>query len=220
MTVSTKGVFNYMFSNLIQLLTGYFSSLTTVFGSIGLVILLTTLILRFALLPLTIKYSTRSLHHQARMKKLQPKLEKIKAQYRDNPQKMSQETLNLYKKHNLPLLDKSGLLSGLLQLPLVLGMIAIIRELSFSGTAFLWISDLARPDFFLAIIGSALVWLSTKTGPQPLQQNSFMNWLPVLITGFFLWKISAGIGLFWVASNIVTVVQSFILRSRAKAIKV
>ena len=152
------------------------------------------------------------------MKKLQPKLEKIKAQYKDNPQKMSQETLNLYKKHDLPLLDKSGLLGGLLQLPLVLGMIAIIRELSISGSAFLWISDLARPDFYLAIIGAVLVWFSTKIGPQPMQQNSLMSWLPVLITGFFLWKISAGIGLFWVASSIVTVIQSFILRSRAKAV--
>ncbi|MDO5576671.1 MAG: YidC/Oxa1 family membrane protein insertase [Fibrobacter sp.] len=205
-----------MLSNLIQLLSGYLLSLTTVFGNIGLVILLTTLLFRFALLPLTVKYSARSLHHQTRMKKLQPMLEKLKVKYKDNPQKLSEETLLLYKKHNLPLLDKAGLVSSLLQLPLILGMIAIVKEISFSGSTFLWITDLARPDLLLAIIGTILVWVSTKITPQPLQQSSSMNWIPVLITGFFLWKISSGIGIFWVASSIVTVVQSFILKTKAK----
>lgn len=208
-----------MWNSFIDLLVQGMSLFSGILGyNIGLIILVTSLVIRFALLPLTVKIACSSLHHQKKLKLIQPELEQIKQKFKDKPDQMSKKTLDLYKKHNVAIIDKKSLIGGLIQAPLFIGMISAINKIIGSGGKFLWISDITRPDFFLTAIAAALTFLASVIGPNLSEQGkAFIVWMPVFLTAIFLWKLSAGIGLYWVASNLVNVLQSFIVRQRAKS---
>ena len=100
-----------------------------------------------------------------------------------------------------------------MQAPIFVGMYTAIRKLVVSGGNFLWISNIAHPDILLAVIAGFITYLASSLSPNLSSQGrSLMVWIPVAITMIFLWKLSAGIGLYWVASSVVSLFQSLILR--------
>ena len=139
----------------------------------------------------------------------------MKSKYKNSPEQLNRHTLELFRKHQVTLIDKKGLLSGLLQTPLFVGMISAIKKVVVTGEAFLWIRNIAHPDFFLTMIAVFLSYIATTLMPN-LSENgkTLMIWMPVLLTAVFLWKLPAVIGLFWIASNLVNVIQSLIVRRR------
>lgn len=205
-----------MWNSFIDLLVHLMSQFSAIPGfNTGLIILVTSLVFRFALLPLTIKAACSALQRQKKLQSIQPELEKLKKQHKNSPEQLSRQTLELYKKHQINLLDKKGLLSGILQAPLFIGMIAAINRIVGTGGGFLWIADLARPDFLLTAIAATLTLLASILTPNLNEQGkALVIWMPVLLTAVFLWKLSAGIGLYWVASNLVSVLQSLIVRRK------
>lgn len=203
-----------MWNSFIDLLVNIMTQFTGIPGfNTGLIILFSSLLIRFALLPLTIKIACGNLHRQQKLQLIQPELEKLKSKYKNSPEQLNRHTLELFKRHQIAFIDGKGLLSGLLQAPLFIGMISAINRIVGTGEAFLWIRNIAHPDFFLIMIAAALSYIASVLTPNLSEQGrAMMIWLPVLLTAVFLWKLPAGIGLYWIASNLVNVFQSLVVR--------
>ncbi len=121
----------------------------------GVAIIVVSILIYFAMYPLTL----RSMLSMRKMQELQPKIGALREKYRDNPQKMNIEMMELYKKHKVNPLG--GCLPMLLQMPVFIGLYQVLwRSVSFKGAHFLWIKDLSEPDrlfvfpFFLPFIGN------------------------------------------------------------------
>src|SRR5512138_1033641 len=195
--------------------TGVFLLAQVYGGNISLAIITLSLMARLALLPLTLRLARRSQQQQIRLQAIQPELQRLKKLYRNNPEKLSQKTIELYKKHNVQLLDGGGLMGNLLQLPIFAGLFSAIKQGVGNGGSFLWITDISQPNILLALIVAALTFVSSALSPNIQQQGRALSLLlPALLTLFFVWRLSAGLGLYWAASSLVGMLQTAMLRRR------
>jgi len=92
------------------------------FGSYGLAIILFTVFIKLLLLPLSIQQYKSSL----KMQEMQPLIQEIQRKYKNDPQKQSEELMNLYKEHNFS--PASGCLTSFIQLPIIVSLYYVIRE--------------------------------------------------------------------------------------------
>ena len=163
-------------------------------------------------------------------------MEKLKVQFKDNPQKLNKEVMELYKKYNINPLG--GCLPLLLQMPIFIALYqALTKSIDLRGASFLWIKDLSAPDAVaipvtLPLIGDhinilplAMVVLmifqqkvSTKvmgsavTEEQKQQQKMMLIMMPVMF-GFIFYSMPSGMVLYWVVNTLLTIVeQSAILK--------
>jgi YidC/Oxa1 family membrane protein insertase len=189
-----------------------------VVGSIALGIFLVALISRIILLPLTVRFAHNNLVRQILINKLQPAIEKLKKTYKDQPQELAKRTLDMYKRNGISLFDMKGFLGMLVQVPVFFAMYSAIRHIDATGGAFLWMTSIARPDLILTLIAAGLTYAASALTPglkgQPGQE--LIKWMPAVLTLIFLTKLSAAIGIYWVASSLVSVIQSMILRHRSR----
>src|SRR5215470_7422125 len=111
-------------------------------GSLGWGILVLSLGIRVALLPLTIRLARRARRNQEIMLRLQPEIERLKQRYEKKPERLFAEMRELYRKHGCSPFDIPALIGSFIQLP-IFGMLyrSIRSSLSSSG-AFLWIKGL------------------------------------------------------------------------------
>ena len=195
--------------------TGLFILAQVYGGNISLAIITLSLTVRLALLPLTFRIARRSQQQQTRLKEIQPELEHLKKRYRHNPEKLTQKTMELYKQHNVQLLDSAGFLGNLIQLPIFASLFSAIKQGIGNGGHFLWIADISQPNLLLALIIGTLTFVSSILSPNIQQQgrNLFII-LPAILTLFFVWRLSAGLGLYWAASSLVGVLQAAMLRRK------
>ena len=184
-------------------------------GNIGLAIGVLSLTVRLALLPLTLRLAYRSMDVQAALKKLEPELSNIRRIHKEDPKRILDETAALHRQHGIKILEAGSVLGMLVQIPLFLGLFAAVRRgLSGSGH-FLWIKDLMKSDPLLAGICAILTGVSASVGSNtPESQRTVMVALPAVLTFFFLWRISAGVGIYSASSSLVGVLQSFMIRRR------
>ena len=183
----------------------------------GLAIILTTFVVRGLMYPLTKAQYTS----MAKMRMLQPKLVALRERYGDDRQKMSQGMMELYKKEKVNPLG--GCLPILVQMPIFIALYWVLMESVELRHApfFLWIDDLSvrDPYFVLPILMGASMFVIQKMSPttvtDPMQQK-VMQFMPIIFTFFFLW-FPAGLTLYWLVSNVVTIVQQwFIFRQLEK----
>lgn len=180
-------------------------------GSYGLSILMLTIIVRTIILPLTLKQYKSSKAMQA----LQPEMKKIKEKYKDDPKKQQEETMKLFQQHQVNPL--AGCLPLLIQMPIFIALYnAIYGNDQIREHTFLWLQlGQKDPYYILPIIAAITTYLQTKMMPQqpnnPLQ--AIMLIFPVLI---FVMAISfpAALPLYWVYSNIYTIIQNYFLYVR------
>lgn len=197
-----------------------------VLHSWGLSIILLSVFLNIILFPLTIK-SFKSMH---KMQELHPEMEKLKIKYKDSPQKLNKEIMELYKKYNINPLG--GCLPLLLQMPIFIALYqALLRYIELRSAPFLWIKDLSLPDavpipISLPIIGNSINILpiamvavmviqqriSTKTmgaavtEEQKQQQKMMLIIMPVVFGAIF-YTMPSGLVLYWVVNTILTIVE-------------
>lgn len=182
-------------------------------GNMGWTILVLAFTVRLALLPLTLHLSRRMLANQRKVKALQPQVDAIKARLAANPKEMFAPISALYKANGAHIVDRSSLMGLLVQLPVFGLLYKAITNAGSGAGPFLWMKSLATPDAALTGIVlllsaiSAYYFPSAAGGPAML-----MIAVQVLVTAFILWKLSAGVGLYWVASAAVSAVQSLVLR--------
>jgi YidC/Oxa1 family membrane protein insertase len=201
--------------------------LSLLFGNYGLAILATTVLVKAAFFPL----ANKSYESMAKMKKLQPEMEKIRERFKDDRVKQQQEMMALYKNEKIN--PASGCLPILLQIPVFFALYKVLfitidmRHAPFFG----WIKDLSAPDptslfnlFGLLpytvpdllhvgawpLIMGATMWVQMQLNPQqpdPIQQKIF-NWMPVMFT-FMLASFPSGLVIYWAWNNVLSLLQQY-----------
>ncbi|MHA3913804.1 membrane protein insertase YidC [Halovulum sp. GXIMD14793] len=208
-------------------------------GNMGWAILALTLIIKILLFPLAYK----SYVSMAKMKELQPEMEKIKERAGDDRQKLQQEMMKLYREKKVN--PAAGCLPILVQIPIFFSLYKVIfvtldlRHAPFIG----WIRDLSAPDpssilnlfgllpwdtpepgslLFILSIGvlpilmGITMWMQQKLNPAPTDKTQAMifAWMPWIFM-FMLGSFASGLVLYWTANNIITFIQQYtIMRSQ------
>lgn len=201
-----------MWGALVELIRDALEAFHALTGNYGLAIILLTVATRVLLLPLTFS-QVRSMR---KMQALQPELQRIQKKYRDNPQKLNEETLRLWREHGVTPL--SGCLPVLLQLPILWAFFQALSGFRFEGPAgFLWIPHLANPDpyYVLPILaGVTTFWQSATASPQALSdpsQRTLTYVFPFMVV-WLSWKFPSGLALYWITSNVFSVVQQWLVQ--------
>lgn len=184
-------------------------------GSLGYAIVALSLGLRVALLPLTLVLAHRAYDQQKTAHLLRPEIDALRARYKDDPQRLYAEISAVYRRHGYSPFDLRLLLGSFVQWP-IFGLVygAIRRAVQGSGP-FLWMKTLATPDALLT-----LAILLVTAGSAYLLPNAAENLrasiiaIQVIVTFFIVWKLAAGLGLYWACSNLVGLGQNLWLRSR------
>jgi YidC/Oxa1 family membrane protein insertase len=205
-----------------KLLLAFMYAIHSVVPSWGWSIVIMTICIKLLFWPLTAKASKS----QKRMAKIQGPMSELKEKYKDNPQKMQQETLKLFKEHQVNPL--AGCLPMIIQMPIFLGLFYMLRTASeLRHEPFLWVSDLAQPDTIMEIGGFPINLLPLLMGltmflqmhmmpvsptADPMQQKIF-KFMPAIFL-VFLYNFASGLTLYWTVQNILTIVQQKITNSR------
>ncbi len=172
----------------------------------GLSIIVLTLLFRALVWPL-ITTQTKSMFG---MQALQPKLQELQKKYKDDREKLTQETMKLYREAGVN--PAGGCLPILLQMPLFLILWRVFMNFEFAE-GFLWIPDLGRADgtFILPIlyvlVMVAMSYFSSRTNPAMMRQSMIIN----VVFGFIIFGFPAGVLLYYVVSMLVQVLQYWLL---------
>lgn len=182
-------------------------------GNWGWSIVLVTLLIKL----LFYKLSETSYRSMAKMRKLTPKLQAIKERYGDDRQKLSQATMELYRKEKAN--PMSGCLPMIVQIPFFIALYYVLIESVELRQApwILWIQDLSSRDpyYVLPILMGLSMWVQQKLNPpptDPMQARMFML-LPVMMTLFFL-AFPAGLVLYWLVNNCAGILQQWYITKR------
>ena len=185
-------------------------------GNWGLAIIGLTLIVK----ALFFKLSATSYKSMAKMRKLAPKMAEMKERYGDDRQKFSQEMMKMYKTEKVN--PFGGCLPLLIQMPVFLALYYVLMEsVELRHSPFFgWILDLSVKDpyFVLPIIYGVTMYFMQKLNPQPTDpmQARIMQMLPLIFTFMFLW-FPAGLVLYWVTNNSLSILQQYIITKQIDA---
>ena len=185
-------------------------------GNWGVTIILLTVLIKAAFFRL----SATSYKSMANMRRVQPKMAEIKERLGGDQQKQSQAMMDLYKKEKINPLG--GCLPILIQMPVFISLYWVLMESVELRHApfFLWIHDLSvmDPYFVLPLIMGASMWFQQKLNPPPPDpmQAKVMQWMPVIFTFFFLF-FPAGLVLYWVVNNLLSIAQQWYITRQIEA---
>ena len=185
-------------------------------GSIGAAILLLSALVRLLLLPLGVRLALEARRTQARLRALEPELARLRARLAGDPARLLTETRRLHERHGIQVVSRGALLSTAGQLPVTAGLLGALAGGVGRAARFLWIADLARPDALLAIATAAAAALSVSLAPSGPGSSRAAAVVAGAVTLFFVWRVAAGVGLYWAASGAVGVVQSLAVRRLAR----
>ncbi|EEF59916.1 membrane protein insertase YidC [Pedosphaera parvula] len=191
--------------------------------SYGLTIILITVLIKIVFWPLT-AFSTKSMK---RMQALQPQIKAIQEKYKDEPQKVSQKTMEFYRKNKVNPLG--GCLPALLQIPVFFGFFAMMRgAIELRGAHFLWMGDLSQPDTIFIIpgfnfpinpmpllMGVTMLWQISLAPPSPGMdpaQQKMMKFMPLMIL-LFVYSQPSGLALYYTVQNLLTILQTKLTKS-------
>jgi YidC/Oxa1 family membrane protein insertase len=179
----------------------------------GVAIICLTLLVKLAFFQL----SAAGYKSMARMRKVQPRMAAIKEEYANDKAKQSQAMMELYKKEKINPLG--GCLPILVQMPVFIALYWVLMEsVELRQAPFaLWITDLSvmDPYFVLPILMGASMYYMQKLNPAPPDpmQAKIMQWMPIVFTFFFLW-FPAGLVLYWLCNNLLSMGQQYIINRR------
>lgn len=173
-------------------------------GNYGLAIILLTAASQVLLLPFTLK----NLKFTNKMKELAPKIQQIQAKYKNDPKKMNEETMLLYRTYGANPLG--GCLTMVLQMPIFFALYGAISDsYELYGAPFMfWIKNLAvhDPTYILPLLmGGAMLFQTMKTQSTIADpsQKMMMYVMPAMFTFMFL-KFPSGLVLYWLTSNLIS----------------
>jgi len=198
----------YYFALTLDTFAGWFN------GHYGLAILLLTIIVRTLILPLTLKQYRSSKAMQA----LQPQMAEIKKKHKDNPQKQQEETMKLFQTHKVN--PMAGCLPLIVQMPVFIALYnSIYKSSAIAEDTFLGLPlGEAGPWYFLPILAAATTFVQSKMMQK--QQTQTMPGMGMMLAIFpvliFVMALSfpTALPLYWVYSNIYTIVQNYFLYVR------
>lgn len=198
---------------IVTLLRESLNFLNSFLHSYGLSIIILSTLIRLILLPLTLK-QTKSM--QA-MQEVQPKLKELQEKYKDDKERLSKEMMAFYAENKINPL--AGCLPLLLQLPVMFALFRMLTDPSLakllSKEGFLWISNLSKPDIPL-VIGMVVTTYAqqAQVAKDPQQKNMIIPM--TLLMGFVGIRFPAGVLLYWVTTNTLTIGQQYLQAKKAK----
>jgi YidC/Oxa1 family membrane protein insertase len=192
----------------------------------GWVLLLFGVLVRLAMWPLNQVAMRSSMRMQ---EELQPLLAEVQKRHKSDPQRMSAETMRLYKEHGMsPFSPLAGCFPILLSMPVLFALFFVFQStIEFRGVPFLWLPDISLKDpLYVAplLMGASMFftsWLSMRSLPPNPQTRMMTYVLPVMMT-VFLANMASGLNLYWAAQNVASIPQQWLIsreRERAKARK-
>lgn len=200
----------YLINNGVLHAFGFVMSIFPGVGNWGISIILLTILVKIAFFSLNAK----AFRSMAKMRKVQPKMMEIRERFADDRQKQSQEMMALYQKEKINPLG--GCLPILVQMPVFIALYWVLMEsVELRHAPFVgYIKDLSAMDpyFILPAVMGLTMWLQQKLNPAPTDpmQARVMQFLPIIFTFFFLW-FPAGLVLYWVVNNVLSIVQQWII---------
>lgn len=211
-----------------KLLTFFFS----IIPNYGVAIILVTLIVKLLLFPLTKKSSEGTLRMQA----IAPKIKELQEKYKDNPAKLNAEMAALYKKEGYN--PASGCLPLLIQIPIFFAMYNLFNNhFDLRGAAFIsgWIPDLSQPEYVYSFapfkipflgwsdirilpfvyVGSQLLYGKVTQTPDQKgnAQMKIMLYAMPIVFFFVLYNVPSGLLVYWIMSNILTMIQQLAINN-------
>ncbi len=178
----------------------------------GWAIVVFALLMKIVFFPLTYK----GLASMRKMQRLKPEIDKLQKIYKNDPQRLQKEMMELYKKHNVN--PFSGCLTLLIQLPIFWALYRVLRmtiDLRNSGFIF-WIKDLSVKDpyYILPILMGITSIIQSKLQQQGVQDNQtklFTYFMPIFLVIIFI-PLPSGIVLYWFAYNLFSVFETLLIK--------
>jgi YidC/Oxa1 family membrane protein insertase len=204
-----------------KFLVGSLEMLHKVCKSYGLSIIILTVLINVLLFPLTqVSYMSMK-----RMQLIQPQMNKLREQYKKNPEKLNKEMMELYKKHKVN--PFGGCLPMVLQMPVFIALyVALSKSVILINSQFIWIKDLSSPDklglpFALPMLGKEVHLLPLimvagmffqqkltqikMEGQDPAMesQQKMMTVIMPVMFGFIFYSMPSGLVLYWLTNTII-----------------
>lgn len=184
-------------------------------GNWGWAIIILTVLLKLALFPL----SAAGYKSMAKMKKLTPRLQKLKEIHGDDRAKLHQAMAEMYKTEKINPLG--GCFPILIQIPVFIALYwVLLAAVEMRGAPWIgWITDLTAPDpfYILPIVMGITSILQVKLNPQPMDpmQAKIMMIMPLAFTVMFVF-FPAGLVLYWVVSNMLSIAQQWVINKQVQ----
>jgi YidC/Oxa1 family membrane protein insertase len=200
-----------------QFLLNFMNLLHGWVGNYGVAIILLTAVVKGVLWPLQNK-ANKSMR---KMSALAPKMQELKEKYNDDPTRMNQEVMKLYKEHGVN--PVGGCLPMMIQIPIFFGLFSMLGQAAeLRNASFLWVHDLSQPDILARIpglgwpinalpliMGATNLWLmrmTPKTGDST--QQKVMMFMPLIFL-FFCYNFAAALALYYTTQNLFTILQLY-----------
>ena len=207
------GIFSVLSRPMLSMLKWLYS----LFHNWGLAIILLTVLIRMILLPINLS----SLKSMKKMQRIQPQLKAIKEKFKEDPQRMNQETMALMKREKANPIG--GCLPMLLQLPVFFALYSVLGQSVelYKSPFIFWIQDLSYKDpfFVLPIAVGGLYFIQMSITPQPMDpaQAKVMKFIPIVFS-FFMIAVPSGLTLYFFVNTVFGIGQQFIFqREKRKA---
>lgn len=187
-------------------------------GSVGVAVILVSLVIRLALLPLTLRLARRAAAHRRRLQELQPELERLQRRYANDPSAMWRESAAFYRRRGVKQVDLGGMFGALAQAPVFIALYSVLRRGLGSGIRFLWVADTAVPNVALTMVVTVLTTASIAAGPPTGGRTAQLLTLGLMgaMTIWFLSSTSALFALSTGAGSAVGAFQGFLLRRETR----
>jgi YidC/Oxa1 family membrane protein insertase len=182
-------------------------------GNYGVAIILLTMLIRLAFFPL----ATKQFRSMKEMQRLQPLLQELREKYKEDRERLNQETMQLFRTHKVNPLG--GCLPIVVQIPVFFALYQVLlNSIALRQAPFaLWLKDLSAPDptYIAPIVMTGSMFLQQKMSPpagDPAQQKIMM--LMPLIFGVMFLNFPSGLVLYWLANNLLAIAQQWWINRR------
>ncbi|HEX8956223.1 MAG TPA: membrane protein insertase YidC, partial [Burkholderiaceae bacterium] len=182
-------------------------------GNWGWTIIVFTVVMKIVLYPL----AAASFRSMAKTKQLQPKMQAIRERFKDDPQKMNQATMELYKTEKINPLG--GCLPLVVQMPIFIALYSVLsasvetRDAAWIG----WVHDLSTPDPYsiLPLIMAVAMFFQTRLSPAPPDptQAKVMLFMPLVFSVMFF-MFPSGVVLYYVVNTVLSIAQQQFINKR------
>ena len=214
------GILHFIAAPLFSVLTGIHKMVS----NWGISIILLTVLIKLLFYPL----SAASYRSMGQMRELAPRLQSMKEKFGDDKKKMQQAMMELYKTEKINPLG--GCLPILVQIPVFIALYwVLLGSVELRGASFMWLPDLSKPDTLfgnlwflplgpLPILMAASMFLQTKLNPKPTDpmQAKLMMMMPIIFS-FFFFFFPAGLVLYWLVNNILSIAQQWYVNKKIHA---
>ena len=192
------------------------------FPSYALAIILISILLKLVLYPLMQKQMKSTMN----MQEVQPKLEYEKKKYKNNPEKMNEEVMKLYKEYDIN--PMAGCLPLLIQMPILIGLFMALRQYNFDPiehATFFWVPNLGQADplhilpvlVALTMYAQQKVTMSSTAGNEQTAQmmKTMLYMMPAMML-FVCWSMPAGLCLYWAFFSVLSIIQQYFMNKQKK----